>query len=77
MIEITMQNYAAFSGNPTSTYEKTFDCLAEAAGWFAVRGGLATPVRVTVDGTVVADGSEACLGYLENLSSETKKEIKK
>ena len=69
MIEITMQNYAAFSGKATSTYEKVFDCTADAAGWFAARGGLARPVRVTVGGSVVADGTEACLGYLQVLSS--------
>ncbi|NCB05192.1 MAG: hypothetical protein EOM69_06680 [Clostridia bacterium] len=70
MIEITMQNYAAFSGKATSTYEKVFDGAADAAGWFAVRGGLATPVRVTVGGSVVAEGAEACLVYLQCLSSE-------
>lgn len=72
MIEITMQNYAAFSGKPTSTYAKTFACLAEAARWYSAPGGLATPVRVTVDGTVVAEGAEASLVYLESLSGDHK-----
>lgn len=69
MIEITMQNYAAFSGKPASTYEKLFDNLDDAAGWFSVRGGLALPVRVAVGGTVVAEGEEACLVYLQGLPS--------
>jgi len=67
MIEITMQNYAAFSGKPTSTYAKIFDSEDEAAGWFSVRGGLARPVRITVGESAVAEGSEACLAYLQSL----------
>jgi len=69
MIEITMRNYAAFSGKATSTYENVFDCTADAAEWFADSCGLARPVRVTVGGSVVAEGTEACLVYLQVLSS--------